>query len=158
MDMEQIKLTTHAAAKAAGIGEVAKKLGWDGQKLRNKLNPQSEHHELWLSEFVAVLHHVDPTETLEAICAMFGGRFTTRNHRAMSSVMAAVLHGMNEHADIGKAVEAALTDDETPGEITPHERMQILRECAEARQAITMIENTLADPANVVHIEAPQGV
>lgn len=156
MDMDTLNFTLHQQAKRVGISDIARQLGWPEQRLINALNPQSATHEVKLSEFIAVLHRIDADPVLEVLCAMFSRRLATRCQGRMPSLMAAVLHAFNEQSDIGRAVERAWNDDESPGRITPQERADILRECSEARTAITLIENTVSDPDGVVvHVDIP---
>lgn len=154
MSIDKLEAALHQAALDVGISEIARRHAWRLQGTINKLQPGGQH-ELKLSEFVAVLHAVDHEPVLDLLCGIFGGRFATRCTDRGDTLMGAVLHAMNEHADIGRAVEAALHNPTSPGRITSAERVRIMRECVEARNAITQLENTLAD--NVVDIHAPAG-
>lgn len=153
VEMDDLIDALHRAAKTRGIGEVATSIGMESQTLRNKLRSNSD--QLRFREVVAALHQVDPDEFLELLCQMFGRGLATRCQDRHSSVIGAVLHAMNEQADIGKAVEEALAND---GVIDAPERARILRECAQARDAIRACENTVmacAPFGEVLHIDVP---
>ena len=139
--MDRIYIALHQAALDAegGITGVARRLGKRQQTLINKLNPLDCTHEPTVGEFVAVMMDTGDTTALESLCALFGGQFVTRPQGRMDSVLAAVVHANNEHADIGRAVEECIAD----GEIDGDKAARIYREISEARRAINIAENTI---------------
>jgi len=111
----------------------------------SKLNPNDETHLPNLSEFVRIMYATGDTSPLEALCALFGGRFVTRSPDTAKSVMHAVLHVASEGGDVVTEVNAALDDDV----ITDAERLRIKREITEQRAALTQLENTIDKAAEL---------
>jgi hypothetical protein len=144
MTLDDTYLALHRAARAhdGGIRALARQTGKREKTLYSKLDPHDETHEPTLGEFAALLMCLDEVarlEVIEAFVAMFGLGLTTRTTRQSLSLVQGVLDTVAEHADIARTVNEALAD----GEITPRERADILRECAEARRAIQVLENTV---------------
>ncbi len=139
--MDEFFIALHMMGLKAdgGISGLARRLGVREQVLINKLNPHDFNSEPKIGEFVAMLHDTGNLEPLEVLCMMLGGRFVTRASGRSESVMGALLHSISEHGDIARVGEAALSD----GRITADERVSLLREIGEARDALTRLENTL---------------
>lgn len=142
MDDVLIALHFHARRYRGGICALARELGKREKTLLSKLDPADDTHQPTIGEFAALLHRLDEparVEILERFTGMFGLALATRHAGLAESVTQAVLHSISEHADIVREVERALED----GEICEIERDRILRECGEARRALTVLENTL---------------
>ena len=139
--MDDLFLSLHQTARRAdgGISGLARRLGKREKTLLSKLDPADDTHQPTLGEFVAILGDTGDLAPLEVLCAMFGCRLLTRTRERAESVMHAVLAAAGEQGDVIKAVQEALSD----GRLTARERDQILREIADARRALTVLENTL---------------
>ena len=144
MTLDDTYMALHRAARAhdGGIRALARQTGKREKTLYSKLDPHDETHEPTLGEFSALLmclHESSRLEVLETFVAMFGLGLVTRTTQQSLSLVQGVLDAVAEHADIARTVNDALADDC----ITPAERAEILRECAEARRAIQVLENTV---------------
>lgn len=139
--MDELFLALHQSARRAdgGICGLARRLGKREKTLLSKLDPADDTHQPTLGEFVAILGDTGDLAPLEVLCAMFGCKLATRTRERAESVMHAVLAAAGEQGDVIKAVQEALSD----GRLTARERDQILREVAEARNALVVLENTL---------------
>ena len=139
--MDDLFIALHQTARRAdgGISGLARRLGKREKTLLSKLDPAHDMHQPTLGEFVAILGDTGDLTPLEILCAMFGCKLATRTSKRAESVLEAVVEAAVEHGDVVKAVHDALAD----GKLTPRERDQILREIAEARNALTVLENTL---------------
>ena len=147
MTLDDLYLTLHRAAREheGGIRAIARQIGRREKTLYSQLDPADETHEPGLGALVAILQCLDEparVEVLDVLVGMFGYSLATRPQERAESLVGAVLHAVQEHADVAGAVEAALADD---GRIDRHERVAILRECAEARRAIQVLENTVKE-------------
>lgn len=140
--MDDLYLALHQSALTAegGISGIAHRKGWRVQTAINKVNPHDLNAEPKVGEFISIMMDSGDTTPLDVLCAMFDGQFTTRTSEVMPTLVEAVLHAYNEHADIGRAIENARSND---GVIDTKERTEILREIAEARKALVVAENTL---------------
>lgn len=140
--MDDLYLSLHGSARSAegGISGVARRLGKREGTLIGKLDPKDDLHQPNIGEFVQMMMDTGDTMPLEIMCALFGGQFVTRNVKCSSTVMMAVLHAVNECADVPKALEKALANDE---KIDDGERLEILREVVEAKGGLIALENTL---------------
>ncbi|MEJ1396385.1 MAG: phage regulatory CII family protein [Candidatus Sedimenticola sp. (ex Thyasira tokunagai)] len=149
MDDLYLALHNSAASAKGGITGVAKRMGWKVQRTINKVNPNDEHDEPKLGEFVAILNDSENLQPIEVLCEMFGGRFATRTHESRGTVIEAVLHASSEHGDIHHAIEGALAND---GVIDASEMLEILKEISEARDALAVLENTVREKCEQGHI------
>ena len=141
--MDQLFMALHSAALNArgGITGLAQRMGKRQQTLINKLNPHDDTHQPNLGEFVAILLDTGDLFPLEVLATMLGAKVVTRHNRASKSVVLAMLHAAKEHGDLADVVERALAD----GHIDTKERIAILREVSELRDALTTMENTLRE-------------
>lgn len=145
MTLDDTYLALHQAAREhpGGIRALARQLGKREKTLYSKLDPHDEAHEPGLGEFAALVLCLDEsarTEVLERFLGIFDYTLGTRVRERAESPVLAVLRSVDEHADVVRAVEQALAND---GRIDAAERNRILRECAEARRALQILENTL---------------
>lgn len=154
--MDRVFFALHLTAKQAkgGLSGLARRLGKREQTLINKLNPMDDVHQPNIGELVAIVDDTDDTAPIEALCALFGGRFVTRCGDRVGGLMQAVLQADTEHGDVARAIHQALADD---GEIDARERAAIMREISEARRALTILENELMAGGAVVRLESRDG-
>jgi len=139
--MQEVIVALHQTALQAdgGISGLAERLGKRHQVLINKLNPNDETHQPTISEFVSIVRDTDDTQVIDVLCALLGGRFVTRTNQQHESVLAAVLHANSEYGDVARVVQESLCD----GHISDTEWQVIMREIAEARDALGVLENTI---------------
>ncbi len=147
--MDDLILALHAAARRypGGISALARELGKREKTLLSKLDPADDFHLPHIGEFQAILHRLgdeDRAQILDLFGAPFGGRYVTRTQSCSTSLTHAVLQAVAEHGDVVRAIDDALAND---GLIDARERTRILREIAEARRAIGILENTLLQTA-----------
>ncbi len=145
MTLDDLYLALHGACRAheGGIRAIARQIGRREKTLYSQLDPHDETHEPGLGALVAILQCLDESaqvDVLDTLVGIFGYVLATRPQEQADTVVRAVLLSVREHADIAAAVESALAGD---GRIDSSERAAILRECAEARRAIQILENTL---------------
>ena len=145
--MKDFEDFAHALSRAAkqypgGISGLASELGMSASNLYSKLDPNDELHQPSLPLLITILHKLDRSHTgevLDALSGMFGFQLATRCRQQAATVSSGAIHAMSEFGDVVRAVESAIDD----GHINDHERRTILRESAEARQALIALENTL---------------
>jgi hypothetical protein len=94
-----------------------------------------------VGEFVAMMMDTGDTAPLDILCQMFNGQFATRSTQVAESLVAAVIHTINEHADIAQAYERVIAD----GVVTKEEKRELLKEIAEAKHALSVLENTILE-------------
>jgi len=142
-NLDEVFVALHQVAlrSKGGITGLANRLGKRQQVLINKLNPADDIHQPTLGEFSAIIGATGDVGPLELLCAVHGGRFVTRAEERSGSVLEALLHAVSEQGDVVRAVERAMAD----GQISDRERVEILREIAEERHALTVLENTLRE-------------
>ena len=125
---------------------MARELGKREKTLMSKLDPADDLHQPTLGEFVAILHRLeqrDVEEILERITGMFGYGLATRPTECADHIMTGVIHAASEWGDVMRAVDEAMEDNRIDAE----ERASIMRECSEAKRAITALENHLMHSA-----------
>ncbi|MEW8042654.1 MAG: phage regulatory CII family protein [Candidatus Thiodiazotropha endolucinida] len=141
--MDDFYIALHQLGRNAegGISGLARRMGVRAQVLINKLNPTDSHAEPKIGEFVAMMTDTCNTEPLDVLCRMFDGQFATRSTQKADSLVAAVIHTINEHADIAQAYERVVAD----GVVTKAEKRELLKEIAEAKHALAVLENTILE-------------
>ncbi|MEJ1463343.1 MAG: phage regulatory CII family protein [Candidatus Sedimenticola sp. (ex Thyasira tokunagai)] len=149
MDDLYLALHNSAARAKGGITGLARRKGWRVQTAINKVNPHDQNAEPKVGEFIAILQDSGDTMPLEIMCSMFGGRFTTRINESRRTVLEAVLHAASEQGDIPRAIDTAMADD---GKIDAGEMLEILKEISEARDALSVLENTVREKCEQNHI------
>ena len=141
--LDDLFITLHQAARrfAGGISALARKLGKREKTLLSKLDPHDDLHQPTVGEFVQIVDMTGDLTPLSVLCEMLGAQLVTRTSETRQSVPMAVRHAASEHGDVMRAVEQALAD----GLIEASESAQIRREIQEARHALAVLENTLAE-------------
>ncbi|MCU7959986.1 MAG: phage regulatory CII family protein [gamma proteobacterium symbiont of Bathyaustriella thionipta] len=139
--MHEVIVALHQTALQAegGISGLAERLGKRHQVLINKLNPNDETHLPTIAEFISIVQDTGDTQVVDVLCALLGGRFVTRSNQQHDSVLAAVLNANSEYGDVARVVQGSLCD----GNISESEWQLIMREIAEARDALSILENTI---------------